>query len=80
VGLVAAAPGVAAAAWLGWLPLVLALVASVSVAYFLVRTADRLLGGIGGDVMGASQELARAAVLISLCLGLGLQLSLRSVL
>ncbi len=79
VGLVAAAPGIAAAAWLGWLPLGLAIVAVVLVAFFLLRTADRLLGGIGGDVIGASQELARAAVLVSLCLGLGLQLSLRSV-
>lgn len=79
VGLVAAAPGVAAAAWLGWLPLVLALVASVLVALILLRTAHRLLGGIGGDVLGASQELARAAVLLSLCLGLGIQLSFQSV-
>lgn len=79
VGLVAAAPGIAAAAWLGWLPLVLALVAVVSVGSFLLRTAHRLLGGIGGDVLGASQELARAAVLLALCLGLGLQLSLGSV-
>jgi len=79
VGLVAAAPGIAAAAWLGWLPLVLALMAVVSVASFLLRTADRLLGGIGGDVLGASQELARAAVLLALCLGLGLQPSLSSL-
>ena len=76
VGLCAAAPGIAAAAWLGWLPLVLALVAVAFVAFFLLRTADRLLGGIGGDVMGASQELARAGVLLALCIGLGLQLSL----
>ncbi|MCJ7798030.1 MAG: adenosylcobinamide-GDP ribazoletransferase [Thermoleophilia bacterium] len=79
VGLAAAAPGIAAAAWLGWLPLVLALVAVASVAILLLRTAHRLLGGIGGDVMGASQELARAAVLLALCVGLGLQLSLQSV-
>ncbi len=76
VGLVAAAPGIAAAAWLGWLPMVLALVASVLATLILLRTAHRLLGGIGGDVLGASQELARAAVLLALCLGLGLQLSL----
>lgn len=73
VGVVAAAPGIAAAAWLGWLPPALALVAVVAVAVFLQRTAGRLLGGIGGDVMGASQELARAAVLLALCLGTGLQ-------
>lgn len=73
VGVVAAGPGIAAAVWLGWLPLLLALAAAVAVAVFLLRTADRLLGGIGGDVMGASQELARAAVLLALCLGLGLQ-------
>ena len=77
VGLAAAAPGIAAAAWLGWLPLLLALVAVVVVASFLLRTGHRLLGGIGGDVLGASQELARAAVLLALCLGLGLQLSLQ---
>jgi len=72
VGLVAAVPGMVAAAWLGWLPLLLALVAVVVVASFLLRTAHRLLGGIGGDVMGASQELARAAVLLALVLGLGI--------
>jgi adenosylcobinamide-GDP ribazoletransferase len=69
VGLVVVAPVGVAAIWLGWLPLVLAFVAAVVVAVLLLRTANRLLGGVGGDVMGASQELARAAVLLALVAG-----------
>ena len=72
VGLVVAAPVGVTAIWLGWLPLVLAFVAAVAVALLLLRTANRLLGGVGGDVMGASQELARAAVLLALVVGQGL--------
>ncbi len=73
VGLVAATPGVALSAWLGWLPALLAAAAAVGVGLGLRRTAERLLGGVGGDVMGASQEVARTAVLLALCLGLGLE-------
>jgi adenosylcobinamide-GDP ribazoletransferase len=72
VGLAAAAPVAVAAVWLGWLPLVLAFLAAVGVALGLLRTANRVLGGVGGDVMGASQELARTAVLLALVVGHGL--------
>lgn len=71
VGVVAAAPAVAAGVWLGWLPLLLAVVASLLVALGLLETASRLFGGIGGDVFGASQEVARAAVLLAMTFGLG---------
>ena len=72
VGLAVVAPAGATAIWLGWLPVLLAFVAAIAVALVLLRTASRLLGGVGGDVMGASQELARAAVLLALVVGHGL--------
>lgn len=72
VGLAAAAPVALAALWLGWIPVALAAAAAVLVAAWLRRTANRLLGGIGGDVLGASQELARTAVLLAISVGLSL--------
>ncbi len=72
VGLAAAAPVVLAGWWLGWLPVVLAAAAAFLVAVWLLRTATRLLGGVGGDVLGASQELARTAALLAISLGLAL--------
>ncbi|GAB4264315.1 MAG: hypothetical protein Kow00122_19920 [Thermoleophilia bacterium] len=72
VGIVVAAPALVGAWWLGWLPLVLGFAAPWAAALVLLRTAERLLGGIGGDVLGASQELARAAVLLAIALGVGL--------
>jgi adenosylcobinamide-GDP ribazoletransferase len=76
VGALVCAPVAAAGLWLGWLPLVLATLAVLVVAAMLLRTANRLLGGVGGDVMGASQELARAAALVSLAAGQVLALRL----
>jgi adenosylcobinamide-GDP ribazoletransferase len=69
VGLVVAAPVAVTAQWIGWLPPLLALLAVLGVALVLLRTAGRLLGGVGGDVMGASQELARAAAFVALAGG-----------
>ena len=71
VGLLVAAPAAAAGLWVGWLPLVLAAAGALLVGVVLLRVATRLLGGIGGDVMGASQEIARAVVLMLLTLGAG---------
>lgn len=72
VGLVVAAPAVLAGLWLGWLPAVLAFAAASITAFWVLRTATRLLGGVGGDALGASQELARAAALLAVSLGLAL--------
>ena len=71
VGLLVAAPAAAAGLWVGWLPLVLAAAGAILVGVLLMRVANRLLGGIGGDVMGASQEIARAVVLLLLTVGAG---------
>ena len=71
VSLLVAAPALLGAFWLGWPPLVLGLAAAGIVAAILLRVSGRLLGGIGGDVLGASQELARAVVLLAVSLGLG---------
>jgi adenosylcobinamide-GDP ribazoletransferase len=71
VGLLTAAPVLLAGFWVGWLPLALAVLGVVLVGVVLLRVATRLLGGIGGDVMGASQEIARAVVLLLLTLGAG---------
>jgi adenosylcobinamide-GDP ribazoletransferase len=73
IGALVAAPALLAGFWLGWPAVLLALLAALLVGIFLLRTANRLLGGVGGDVFGASQELARAAVLWALTLGMGLQ-------
>lgn len=72
VGLAAAAPAAVAAVWLGWIPVALAAAAALLVAAWLLRTATRLLGGVGGDVLGASQELARTAALLAISVGLSL--------
>ncbi len=72
VGCAAAAPALLAAFVLGWIPVLLGLIAPLVVAAWLLRTATRLLGGVGGDVLGASQELARAAALLAISVGLTL--------
>lgn len=72
VGLGVAAPAVLAGFWLGWAPLLLAFAAAAAVTGWTLVTATRLLGGVGGDVMGASQELARTAVLLAVSVGLAL--------
>ncbi|MHB8870233.1 MAG: adenosylcobinamide-GDP ribazoletransferase [Thermoleophilia bacterium] len=72
VGCAAAAPVVLAALLLGWIPVLLAVIASLLTAAWLLRTATRLLGGVGGDVLGASQELARTAALLAISVGLTL--------
>ena len=71
VGLLVAAPAAAAGLWVGWLPLGLAAAGALLVGIVLLRVSTRLLGGIGGDVMGASQEIARAVVLLLLTVGAG---------
>lgn len=40
-----------------------ALLAALAVAGIVCRVADRLLGGVSGDVLGATNELARVAAL-----------------
>src|SRR5660398_277438 len=45
---------------LGWLPVALGLGAAAGTAAALLRVAHRHLDAVGGDVFGASQELARA--------------------
>lgn len=72
LGLAVAAPAALAGLWLGWIPVVLAAAAALLTAGWLLRTADRLLGGIGGDVLGASQELTRTAALLAISVGLAL--------
>lgn len=72
VGVAAAAPVAIAGLWLGWAPVVLAFAAALLVAVWVLVTATRRLGGVGGDVMGASQELARAAALLAVSVGLAL--------
>jgi adenosylcobinamide-GDP ribazoletransferase len=71
VGLLVVAPAAVAGVWVGWLPLTFAAVGAVMVGVVLLRVSNRLLGGIGGDVMGASQEIARAVALVLLTLGAG---------
>lgn len=72
VGVAAAAPVAIAGLWLGWVPVVLAFAAALLVAVWVLVTATRRLGGVGGDVMGASQEVARAAALLAVSVGLAL--------
>jgi adenosylcobinamide-GDP ribazoletransferase len=72
IGMLVAAPALVAAAWLGWVPVAFSLGAAVVVTLWLLATATRLFGGVGGDVFGASQELARAAALLAISLGLTL--------
>lgn len=72
VGFAAAVPAALAAVWLGWIPVAFAAAAALLTAAWLLRTATRLLGGVGGDVLGASQELARTAALLAICVGLNL--------
>ncbi len=70
VGVVVALPVLAVAAlWVGVTGMVAGAVAVVVVAGLLMRAAGRLLGGVGGDVMGASQEITRAMVLLALTVG-----------
>ena len=68
VGLAVAAPVLVSLLWLEPVAVGLAVLAAGLVGYLLLRTAHRLLGGVGGDVMGASQEIARAVVLLALTL------------
>lgn len=65
VALVAAAQLSGGRWWLG----VVAASAGAAVAGYLVRTASRRLGGITGDVLGASIEVATAGVLVVLTAG-----------
>ncbi len=51
--------------WLG----LLAAIAGAAIAWCLVRTASQRLGGITGDVLGASVEVATAGVLVVLTAG-----------
>ncbi|GAB4251205.1 MAG: adenosylcobinamide-GDP ribazoletransferase [Thermoleophilia bacterium] len=69
VGLLVASPA-AAGFLVGWAPVLLAGVGGLLVAVVLLRFSARLLGGVGGDVMGASQELARTAAALGLAAGL----------
>jgi adenosylcobinamide-GDP ribazoletransferase len=70
VGVVVCLPVLATAYWFGF-PVVLgAAAAAVLVALVLLRVANRLLGGVGGDVLGASQEISRAIVLLVLTVAL----------
>jgi adenosylcobinamide-GDP ribazoletransferase len=50
-------------AWPRLLPGVAALLAALATAWFLRRWARRRLGGVSGDVLGATNELARVAAL-----------------
>lgn len=43
-----------------------ALFAAPVAVYFAIRTANRAFGGIGGDVVGATGELTRMALLVAL--------------
>lgn len=72
VGLLVALPAAAAALWLGPVAVALAAAAALLTGAFLRHMANRLLGGVGGDVLGASQELARSAALLGLVLGVSL--------
>jgi len=58
---VAAATGVGGPLWA--LPTAAAVVAAVGVALVVGRWADRSLGGVSGDVLGAANELGRVAAL-----------------
>jgi adenosylcobinamide-GDP ribazoletransferase len=76
LGFLTAAPALLAALWLGWVAVLVTLLAVLLVSVILLRTANRILGGVGGDVFGASQELSRAVGLWALALGMGLQVRL----
>jgi adenosylcobinamide-GDP ribazoletransferase len=56
-------PALVLAPWRGGPAVLAALVAGVLVARFLARWATRRLGGVSGDVLGAGNELARAAAI-----------------
>ncbi|MBD0356410.1 MAG: adenosylcobinamide-GDP ribazoletransferase, partial [Rubrobacter sp.] len=51
---------------LGWYALLLALAAPAATASFALALAKRAFGGISGDVVGATGELARAVLLVAL--------------
>ena len=51
---------------LGWAALLAALVVPAATALFALTLAKRAFGGISGDVAGATAELARAALLVTL--------------
>lgn len=71
VGLACALPLAGLAVVLGWPPVVLGLGAAAGTAAALLRVSKRYFGGVGGDVFGASQELARAVILLAAAGGLG---------
>jgi adenosylcobinamide-GDP ribazoletransferase len=72
LALLATAPVAIAAAWLGPLPWLAALlgmpVAAAAVALVLARVARRRFDGSTGDVLGATVELATLAALLVLAL------------
>ena len=51
---------------LGWYAILLALAAPAATASFALALAKRAFGGISGDVVGATGELARAVLLVAL--------------
>ncbi len=72
LGLVVSAPALLTGFVLGWPAVAAAAAGMLLVALFLRRTAFALLGGVGGDVMGASQELSRTACLVAIALSVSL--------
>src|SRR5660398_172600 len=75
VGVVCALPLMGLVVVLGWLPVALGLGAAAGTAAALLRVAHRHLDGVGGDVFGASQELARATILLAAVGALGVVVS-----
>ncbi|HET7900166.1 MAG TPA: adenosylcobinamide-GDP ribazoletransferase [Candidatus Nanopelagicales bacterium] len=55
--------------------LVVAALVALAVGWFVRRRAERLLGGVTGDVLGAIIELATAAALVTTAIGADLDLS-----
>jgi adenosylcobinamide-GDP ribazoletransferase len=51
---------------LGTVALLLSLAASMTTALFALKLSKRAFGGISGDIVGATGELARAALLVAL--------------
>jgi adenosylcobinamide-GDP ribazoletransferase len=70
VGAGVALPVLVTGMWLGWFAVLLALAATLISAFVLLHSAQRLLGGVGGDVFGASQEIARTVALVGLVVGM----------
>ncbi len=68
VGVLVTAPALLTGLVLGWAAVLAAAASMLLVALILRRTAYGLLGGVGGDVMGASQELSRTACLVAVAL------------